>query len=156
MLLGDLVSRTAATTPDALALVVTAEDRSISYSVLADLIEQAATGLAGMGLAGGDVVGLRAANTVAYIVGLLGAARAGLVVAPLDPALPPAEQQDRMQRLGARAVLTNTPAAALDGAPEIAVAVDGSQCAVSGVPAGGGDPSTIGLTTDDEIGRAHV
>ncbi|WP_319429357.1 FadD7 family fatty acid--CoA ligase [Mycobacterium sp. RTGN5] len=151
MKLGDLVARTAATTPGAVALVITAENRSITYPELADLIEQAANALAGIGLAGGDVVGLRAANTVAYIVGLLGAARAGLVIAPLDPALPPAEQQDRMQRLGARAVLTDTPAAALDGAPEIAVGIDGSQCTISGAPAAGGDPSAIGLTADDAM-----
>jgi len=151
MKLGDLVAHHAAATPAAAALIVTAENRSISYPELAALIEQAAAGLVGTGLTGGDVVGLRAANNVAYIVGLLGAARAGLVVAPLDPALPAAEQQDRMHRLGARAVLTDTPAAALAGAPEISISVDGSQCAVSGVPAGGADPSAIGLTPDDAM-----
>ncbi|WP_445167490.1 FadD7 family fatty acid--CoA ligase [Mycolicibacterium sp. Dal123E01] len=151
MKLGELVAHIATTTPDAVALVVTAENRSITYPVLADLVEQAATALLDTGLAGGDVVGLRAPNTVAYIVGLLGAARAGLVVAPLDPALPPAEQQDRMQRLGARAVLTDTPTTALDGAPEIAVSIDGSRCTVSGAPAEGGDPSAIGLTSDDAM-----
>lgn len=151
MLLGDLVADHAATHPAAVALVVTAENRSISYPMLADLIEQAATALAGTGLKGGDVVGLRAPNTAAYIVGLLGAARAGLVVAPLDPALPVAEQRDRMHRLGARAVLTDAPAAALDGAPEIIVGIDGSRCTVGGTCAEGGAPSAIGLTTDDAM-----
>ena len=151
MLLGELVAHTAAATPDAVALVDTAENRSITYPMLADLVEQAADALLGTGLAGGDVVGLRAPNTVAYIVGLLGAARAGLVVAPLDPALPAAEQQDRMQRLGARAVLTDTPATALDGAPEIAIGLDGSRCTASGTPADGADPSAIGLTPDDTM-----
>jgi acyl-CoA synthetase (AMP-forming)/AMP-acid ligase II len=151
MKLGDLVARTAVAAPEAVALVVTAENRSISYPELAELIDQAATAQVGIGLVAGDVVGLRAANTVAYIVGLLGAARAGLVVAPLDPALPPSEQQDRMRRLGARAVLTDTPAAALEGAPEIAVGIDGSQCTISGTPAAGGDPSAIGLTPDDAM-----
>ncbi|MBB3601395.1 acyl-CoA synthetase (AMP-forming)/AMP-acid ligase II [Mycolicibacterium sp. BK556] len=151
MLLGDLVAHTAATTPAAIALVVTAENRSVSYPVLADLIEQAATALRGTGLAAGDVVGLRAPNTVDYVVGLLGAARAGLVVAPLDPALPAAEQQDRMQRLGARAVLTNAPAEVLDGAPEIRLGVGGSHCTVSGVPTEGRDPSAIGITPDDAM-----
>jgi acyl-CoA synthetase (AMP-forming)/AMP-acid ligase II len=151
MLLGDLVARTAATDPAAVALVVTAENRCIGYPMLAALIDQAATGLGETGLQGGDVVGLRAPNTVAYVVGLLAAARAGLVVAPLDPALPAAEQRDRMQRLGARAVLTDAPAAALAGAPEIVIRTAGSQCTVSGTPAEGGDPAAIGLTPDDAI-----
>lgn len=151
MLLGELVAHNAATNPEATALVVTAESRRISYATLADLIEQAGTALRGLGFAEGNVVGLRAPNTVAYIVGLLGAARAGLVIAPLDPALPPAEQQDRMHRLGARAVLTDAPAAALEGAPEIAVDVDGSRCTLRGAPAAGGDPSAIGLTPEDAM-----
>lgn len=151
MKLGDLVAHRAATAPAATALIVTAENRSLDYAALADLIGQAATALANTGLAGGDVVGLRAANTIAYVVGLLGAARAGLVVAPLDPALPAAEQQDRMQRLGARAVLTDSPAAELAGAPEIAISVAGSSCTVCGEPADGRAPSTIGLTPDDAM-----
>ncbi|WP_371411287.1 FadD7 family fatty acid--CoA ligase [Mycobacterium sp. shizuoka-1] len=146
-----MVADIAAATPDARALIVTAEQRSISYRELADLIEQAADALASNGLTGGDVVGLRAANTVAYVVGLLGAARAGLVVAPLDPALPAAEQQDRMHRLGARAVLTDTPADLLDSAPEITVDVDGARCTLRGSPATGGDPAAIGLTSQDAM-----
>lgn len=151
MLLGELVAHTAATDPSTVALFVTAENRAISYPMLADLIDQSATALVGTGLAAGDVVGLRAPNTLAYILGLLGAARAGLVVAPLDPALPAAEQQDRMRRLGARAVLTDTPAALLAGAPEIAIGIDGSQCTVSGTPGDGGEPSAVGLLPGDAM-----
>ena len=151
MKLGDMVAHHAATAPEAVALFATAESRSLSYGLLADLIEQAATELAATGLCAGDVVGLRGANTVAYVVGLLGAARVGLVVAPLDPALPATEQQDRMTRLGARAVLTDGPAAESTGAAEITLGIDGSRCTVSGSPAEGGDPASIGLTPDDAM-----
>ncbi len=151
MRLGELAAHTAAATPGAVAVVDTAAHRSVSYLTLADMVEQASAALLACGLAGGDVVGLRALNTLGHIVGLLGAARAGLVVAPLDPALPAAEQSDRMHRLGARAVLTDTPATPLDGMPELALAVRGSRCTVSGVASRRGDPPAIGLTADDAM-----
>lgn len=151
MKLGDLAAHSAAATPGAVAVVDTAAHRCVSYSTLADMVEQTAAALWATGLVGGDVVGLRAPNSLGYVVGLLGAARAGLVVAPLDPALPAAEQNDRMLRLGARAVLTGTPAAPLDGTPDLILEVRGSRCTVSGVAARRGDPPAIGLTADDAM-----
>jgi len=77
MKLGDLVAHTAAATPDGVAVIETAHERSITYLMLADLVEETSAALLATGLTPGDVVGLRAPNTLAYIVGLLGAARAG-------------------------------------------------------------------------------
>jgi acyl-CoA synthetase (AMP-forming)/AMP-acid ligase II len=88
--------------PDAPALVVTADRITVSYSALAAVVDDVATRLAGAGLRRGDVVGLRCANTPEFVVALLGAAQAGLVVAPLDPALPQSELSARLERLGAR------------------------------------------------------
>lgn len=151
MLLGDLAAQTAASTPAGVALVDTAAGRSVDYQTLTGLVEQMSATLVRTGLGAGEVVGLRGANTVAYVVGLLGAARAGLVVAPLDPALPPAEQQDRMSRLGARAVLTDAAAAPLAGYPELVVDCDGRHCTLSGIPGAGGDPTAVGLTPADAM-----
>lgn len=151
MRLGDLAAHAAAATPGAVAVVDTAAHRSVSYPTLADMVEQMSAALRATGLVGGDVVGLRAPNTLGYIVGLLGAARAGLVVAPLDPALPASEQSDRMRRLGARAVLTDTPAVALDETPELMLAVRGSRCTVSGVAVQRRVPPVLGLTADDAM-----
>lgn len=52
-----------------------------------------------------------------------------------------------MRRLGARAVLTDTPLP-LDGTPDIMVGADAT---VNGTPATGSDPSAIGLTADDAM-----
>ncbi|HEY0448502.1 FadD7 family fatty acid--CoA ligase, partial [Actinophytocola sp.] len=50
------------------------------------------------------------ANQAEFVVGLLGAARAGLVVAPMDPALPESELSARLEEMGAQAVLVGAPA----------------------------------------------
>lgn len=101
--------------PDSTALVVGGERTPVRYSELDRLVEQIAAGLEEAGLRRGDAVGLVGANTLEFVVGLLGAARAGIVVAPLDPALPVAEMSDRLDRVGARAVLVG--AAATDRTP---------------------------------------
>jgi acyl-CoA synthetase (AMP-forming)/AMP-acid ligase II len=50
-------------------------------------------------------VGLVCANNAEFVVALLGAARVGVVVAPLDPALPWSQMATRMEGMGARAIL---------------------------------------------------
>ncbi|WP_327698755.1 FadD7 family fatty acid--CoA ligase [Streptomyces sp. NBC_00459] len=91
--------------PYARALVVTGERVHLSYRGLAALAEDVAARLGRTGLGRGDAVGLICANTAEFVVALLGAARAGLVVAPLDPALPASQLSARLAALGARAVL---------------------------------------------------
>jgi acyl-CoA synthetase (AMP-forming)/AMP-acid ligase II len=101
----DVLDEQLRTAPEATALVATAERIPVSYGTLADLVDQVVTDLRDAGLHRGDAVGLVGANTAEFVVGLLGAARAGLVVAPIDPALPVAELTNRLDRLGAQAVL---------------------------------------------------
>ncbi|WP_069760454.1 FadD7 family fatty acid--CoA ligase [Streptomyces sp. LUP47B] len=103
--LADLLDRQVRERPDARALVVTGERVHLSYRGLAFLAEDVAARLGGAGLRPGDAVGLICANTAEFVVGLLGAARAGLVAAPLDPALPGSQLSARLMALGARAVL---------------------------------------------------
>ncbi|MFZ3302252.1 MAG: FadD7 family fatty acid--CoA ligase, partial [Mycobacterium sp.] len=55
-----------------------------------------------------------------FVVGLLAASRAGLVLVPLDPALPFAEQHARITAAGARVVLVDADADTSGGADETA------------------------------------
>ncbi|MEE9211955.1 MAG: AMP-binding protein, partial [Phycisphaeraceae bacterium] len=138
------------------ALVAIATGTRITYEMLADLVDQTAISLSGNGLRRGDVVGLRTANNVEYVVGLLGAARAGLVTVPLDPALPRDEQQTRLKRVGARGALTDQAAKPADGCPDMLLEVaapgpTGRQCDVHGRPAAAVDPSLVGLSPSDAL-----
>ncbi len=102
------------------------------------LVDDLAAQLKAVGLRPGDRVALRAGSNAEFVVGLLAASRADLVVVPLDPALPVAEQRARSEAAGARVVLVDEPrdADSDEAAPPwwpIAVAVgpDGTGPAVS-------------------------
>ncbi|HEX4558249.1 MAG TPA: FadD7 family fatty acid--CoA ligase [Mycobacterium sp.] len=125
----DLLDQQVRDRPDARALVVTADRHDVSYSALSATVDDVAASLGGAGLRRADAVGLVCANTAEFVIALLGAARAGLVVAPLDPALPQAEMTARLARLGARAILVGPSAvdaapAGQSGIPTWAVRVD--------------------------------
>ncbi|HEY0453508.1 AMP-binding protein, partial [Actinophytocola sp.] len=101
----DLLDRQVRDRPGARALVVGADRTTLSYRTLAGLVDDVAGRLRDMGLHRADPVGLVGANQAEFVVGLLGAARAGLVVAPMDPALPESELSARLEEMGAQAVL---------------------------------------------------
>ena len=103
--LADLLDRQVRERPHARALVVTGERVHLSYRALATLADDLAARLRGTGLRPGEAIGLVCANNAEFVVALLGAARAGLVVAPLDPALPASQLSARLEALGTRAVL---------------------------------------------------
>ena len=103
--LADLLDQHVGDRPNARALVVTGDRVGVSYSALAGVVDDVAAGLRSTGLRPRDAVGVVCANTVEFVVALLGAARAGLVVAPLDPALPQSEMSARLHGLGAQAIL---------------------------------------------------
>ena len=111
----DLLDRHVRDRPNARALVVTADRAHVSYRALAALVDDVAARLGSTGLRRGDAVGLVCANTAEFVVALLGAARAGLVVAPLDPALPSSQMSARLEGLGAQAILVGPTA--IDSAP---------------------------------------
>jgi len=106
--LGHVLDFFARTDPDSTALIVGAQRRRITYAELLGLVVDHCAVLKSRGLRAGDVVALQASNSIGFVVALLGAARAGVVVAPLDPALPLAERGVRANRMGARAILTDT------------------------------------------------
>ncbi|OBH55171.1 acyl-CoA synthetase [Mycobacterium mantenii] len=107
--IADLVEATAHRSPEARALVVTAERIPVSYREVIRLVDDLAAQLKAGGLLPGDRVALRAGSNAEFVVGLLAASRADLVAVPLDPALPVAEQYARCEAVGARAVLVDQP-----------------------------------------------
>ncbi|OBJ05957.1 acyl-CoA synthetase [Mycobacterium sp. 1482292.6] len=107
--LADLVEAAAHRSPEARALVVTADRIPINYRDLIGLVDDLAAQLEAGGLRPGDRVALRAGSNAEFVVGLLGASRADLVAVPLDPALPLADQRARSEAVGARVVLVDQP-----------------------------------------------
>jgi acyl-CoA synthetase (AMP-forming)/AMP-acid ligase II len=105
--LGYLLDGIAERDPGSTALIVGAERRRVSYADLAALVVDNCAALQRSGLRSGDVVALRSTNSIEFVVALLAAARAGVVVAPVDPALPAAERRARTDRVGARVTLTD-------------------------------------------------
>jgi acyl-CoA synthetase (AMP-forming)/AMP-acid ligase II len=101
----DLFDRHVVDRPEEQALVLTKDRIPLSYGALAALVNDMAARLRSAGLRKGDAIGLISANNVEFVVALLGAARAGLVIAPLDPALPQSEMAARLERLGAQGIL---------------------------------------------------
>jgi acyl-CoA synthetase (AMP-forming)/AMP-acid ligase II len=101
----DVLDRQVREHPHALALVATADRIPVTYGALAAMVDGVATHLKEMGLQPADPVALVCPNQTEFVVGLLGAARAGLVIAPMDPALPGPELSERLEEVGARAVL---------------------------------------------------
>jgi acyl-CoA synthetase (AMP-forming)/AMP-acid ligase II len=93
--------------PDATALIAGPQRYRISYAGLAALVNDHCDALRRGGLCAGDVLALSCANNIEFVVGLLGAARAGVVVAPLDPTLPATQRRERVNRVGARVTVTD-------------------------------------------------
>jgi acyl-CoA synthetase (AMP-forming)/AMP-acid ligase II len=108
--LGHVVDRLAEAAPGATALIIGAERSRVTYVDLAELIVDHCAALLRRGLRSGDVVALQSTNSLEFVVALLGAARANLIVAPLDPTLPSIERRARVDRIGARVILTDGPA----------------------------------------------
>lgn len=72
--------------PDKLALVVRHQSARLTYTELAEAVERTARGLAGLGLAAGDRIGVWATNCVEWILLQLASARIGAVIVNVNPA----------------------------------------------------------------------
>lgn len=90
------------------AVIAGEERRVLTYAELAALVRSLSARLRDAGLGAGDVIALRAANSVEFIVALLAASRTDATVAPLDPALPAADIRARIEMAGARVTLTDS------------------------------------------------
>jgi acyl-CoA synthetase (AMP-forming)/AMP-acid ligase II len=110
-----LLDESAGARPTAPALITGPERMPVTYRELAALVNKTAETLAANDLRPGGLVALEAANSVEFVVGLLAAARARLVVAPLDPNLAREERASRLDRLGARVILVDAAVNPDDG-----------------------------------------
>lgn len=112
--IADLIQVAATRLPEACALVVTPDRIPINYRDLVRVVDDLAGQLKRNGLLPGDRIALRAGSNAEFVVSLLAASRADLIIVPLDPALPVSEQRARSDAAGARVVL-------IDGqGPEVA------------------------------------
>ncbi|HEV7850850.1 MAG TPA: FadD7 family fatty acid--CoA ligase [Mycobacterium sp.] len=144
----DLFDRQVIDRPEGQALVLTKDRIPLSYGALDALVNDMAGRLRSKGLRRGDAVGLISANNVEFVVALLGAARAGLVIAPLDPALPQSEMAARLERLGAQGILVGPRA--VDSAPPAQFPI--ATCEVR-VDVAGGGITTATLEIGASLGR---
>lgn len=150
--LTDLLDTPARGRPQAPALITGADRARVSYRALDELADAVAARLTAAGLRPGDAVGLVSANTVEFVAALLGGARAGLVVAPVDPALPEPRMTAGLEALGVRAVLLGPtaggvpPAAVGPGVPAWTLRVDLSPAgtATAALDTGPGAPAAAG------------
>ena len=83
------------------------EGRSFSFNELNTMIEAVAGGLAGLGLAKGDVITLYAANSWEWIVSYYAIARLGAVINPANTMLTPDEIEYVVKDCGARAIIAS-------------------------------------------------
>ncbi|MBA3743616.1 AMP-binding protein, partial [Sporichthya sp.] len=108
--LAGLLSAAAARDPEGLALV--AGGHGLSWSELDATVTAVAAGLRARDLRFGDRVAMSLPNSVGFVQLYLGALRAGLVVAPLDPSTPTADTDAALADTGARLHVTHEAAVA--------------------------------------------
>src|SRR3954453_1890796 len=86
-------------------------DRSLTWAELDRLVDGAAAGLRGLGLAPGDRVGIAVGNGLNFPVAYFGVLRAGLVALPMNPGGTAVEFDYLLGDSGARVVIAGVPAA---------------------------------------------
>jgi long-chain acyl-CoA synthetase len=107
--LSDLVRR-AAEHPDKPALLF--RDSVVTWSELDGLVDAAAAGLTGLGLAQGERLAISLANTPEFPVAYFAALRAGLVAVPLNTGYTADELRHALSDSGARGMVTTRAGAA--------------------------------------------
>jgi acyl-CoA synthetase (AMP-forming)/AMP-acid ligase II len=138
-LIHELIAATARRTPAALALRHAGRDTS--YAALAAQVEAVARGLLGLGLAAQARVAVWLDRREEAVLAMFGAAAAGCVFVPIDPALGPVQVAAILRESGARVLVSTAERlAALSAAPVAglalcaAVCVDGAAVGPPGVP----------------------
>jgi long-chain acyl-CoA synthetase len=105
-LLDDL-AEAVAERPDAPALLF--KGRTVTHGELDRLSDVFAAALAGLGVAPGDRVALLLPNCPQFLIGELGAWKAGAIVVPLNPIYTEQELEGALRRTGAETILLLTP-----------------------------------------------
>ncbi len=104
-LLHELVTSTAARSPEAIALEY--RDHRLSYAELAQQIQQTADGLVGLGLRPGERVAMFLPKQVEAVLSMFGAAAAGCTFVPVNPILKPAQIDHIMADCDCRVLVTS-------------------------------------------------
>ncbi len=121
----------------------------LTWAQLDAQVSRAAQGLIAAGLQPGDRLGLQLPTGLEFVVGYLGALRAGLVAVPINPASTAAEVEHIRADSGARVCLTpQTASATLAGGP--------SGAAVDPEAARRGEATAVLLYTSGTSGRPRA
>ena len=108
--LPELIAQQAAHRPRHTALVL--DEKSLDYAALHAGMDRVARSLQQGGFGPGDVVAICAGTSVEYVLGYLGALRAGVAVAPLAPSSTAEHLSAMLDNCGARLVLRDHEVAA--------------------------------------------
>lgn len=134
---GDIWERQTWSTPGALALVgadgAFETHHQLTYAEADALANQVAHALLAAGLRDGDVAVLVCGNSVEAMVTKIGMAKAGVVVAPLNPVLAPDVIADVVERIGAKAAIVD-----VDALPKVELVFAGLSVPLLAVIATGG------------------
>lgn len=103
--IGELLERTAARLPDAMALIVRHRGVRLTYAELLVQVDALACGLIGAGLRPGERIGIWAPNCVEWVLVQFAAARAGLVLVNINPAYRAIEMQRAVAMVGCAALV---------------------------------------------------
>ena len=102
--IGQSLRHTAQLYPDELALVIRHQNVRLTWSELLELADRTARGLAGLGLAPGDRIGIWSNNCVEWILMQLGTALAGIVLINVNPSYRSHELAFVLRKSGMRAI----------------------------------------------------
>ncbi|MEI4270181.1 AMP-binding protein [Klenkia sp. LSe6-5] len=116
-------------------------DRRLTWTELDEAVERAAAGYAARGLAAGDRVAVQLPNGIDWVLAVVGAMRAGLVVVPVNTAYTDPELTHLLTDSGARALVVAAGREELAGVP---VQV-GPPAADGEPPADPDDPDALAL-----------
>ncbi len=110
-LLHQLLSDSAALTPDAIALI--AGNQSLSYRSLDEACRQFAIGLQQRGVVRNDRIAIYLPKQIEMVVSLIGASMAGGVFVPVNPVLKAAQVRHIIDDCAATVLVTSKPRLAL-------------------------------------------
>ena len=134
-----LVRAAAAATGSAPALVE--GGRRLTWSELDEAVDRAAAGWAAHGLVAGERVAVQLPNGIDWVLAVVGALRAGLVVVPVNTAYTDPELEHLLTDSGARRLVTAAPRDELLGVPVLV----GPPSSDDAPPADPGDPDALAL-----------
>ena len=125
-LLHHLVRDTAQRAPSAVALVY--REQTLDYRALWQLIDQAASGFARLGLKRGERLGIYLEKRIETVAAMFGAAAAGCVFVPINPVLKPRQVAYIMRDCNVRILVTSAQRAAdlaqeFESCPDLAIVV---------------------------------